>query len=134
MYIPDLLRPVEALMPPTGFDERIPGETMTQYAPMYQFSNMVFWIKNSAAGRQFTQMYLDNVTHLMQHCHDHRLADQKAQRSALASLIFSVRGTPNSCALTSDWRCNMYVPCLDNGLLQSHGLHKGAQKPQARVF
>lgn len=133
VFILDILRPVEALIP-YDFHIRIPGEMMTKYTPRFQFSNMIYWVRNSNIGRDFALAHLHNITSLLKHCNTH-LCDQMSQRTALAHSIFSyVQNISNPCVISQKWRCDMYIPCLDQALLQHHGLHKGMASPRPVYF
>lgn len=133
VFILDVMRPVEALIP-DGFDIRIPGEMMTKYVPRFQFSNMMYWVRNSMIGRDFALAHLHNITLLLQRCNPH-LCDQMSQRTALAHTIFSnYKNVPNPCVNGQVWRCDMYVPCLDQAILRHHGLHKANASPRPVYF
>ena len=132
VFILDVMRPVEALIP-EGFDIRIPGEMMTKYTPRFQFSNMIYWIRNSIVGRAFTDIHLHNITSLLKHCNSH-LCDQMSQRTALATTIFQTRNWSNPCVFDDNWKCNMYIPCLDKSLIRHYGLHKGLHSPRPVYF
>ena len=132
VFILDVMRPVEALIP-EGFDIRIPGEMMTKYVQRFQFSNMIYWIRNSRIGREFTRAHLHNITLLLQHCTT-RLCDQMSQRSALAHVIFKDRNLTNPCKFDHNWKCDMYIPCLDQSLIRRYGLRKGIASPHPVYF
>lgn len=132
VFILDVLRPVEHLIP-AGFHIRIPGEMMTKYVPRFQFSNMIYWIRNSVIGRAFTRYHMHNLTALVHHCSLH-LCDQMSQRTALAATIFHWRNLRNPCTFDKNWRCDKYIPCLDQNLIAHHGLRKGAGSPRPVYF
>lgn len=132
VFILDVTRPVERLIP-AGFDVRIPGEMMIKYTPRFQFSNMIYWIRNSVIGRTFTHAHLHNITVLLRHCNPH-LCDQMSQRTALAAIVFQERSIPNPCSFDQTWTCDRYVPCLDQSLIAHHGLHKGDNSPRPVYF
>jgi len=123
VFILDTRRPLQRFIDKIdGYDILLPGETMTKYAPRYQFSNFAFLIRRSNVTREFLMDWQTNMLYTEASCPGNHVFDQLSMRSALGNVASRLNGMPVPC----EHSCNLR--CLDRAMFHIHNqqLRKGA--------